>query len=394
VGVLASGGAKTFVGSTYGQVTYSGVVTPQAYRLWDDDKNSACRCDPGYSGIDCSLRLCPVGDDPLTWDASSCGGSACVSEVQSFSVDGAQAAGKYSLVFTNFDGAAYTTAPFTLDTRGTPAANAAAQLAVQAALHGVPNNVTGTVIVQASGGGLFSYQQLRVKVTFSTRSGNLPAMALQAQAGAGRSYLFQPSQPVQTLSFPGLASGNAYVAQYKIFPTDTSLFPSVDGDAYWTSAVSSAFVYQADPAGILAAVTAIASALNSIPVITYAYPGFFVADANVVGERIDSSTFKVNVAFPDFLTGSIALSTKVVASASSSTISTASWQGVASGNVALLSDNVNGNREAVTCSNRGICDFATGLCSCFAGQTGEDCSQQNALAHGGSSSSGSSSGNK
>jgi hypothetical protein len=242
VGVLASGGAKTFVGSTYGQVTYAGVVTPQAYRLWDDDKNSACRCDPGYSGIDCSLRLCPVGDDPLTWDASSCGGSACVSEVQSFSVDGAQSAGRYSLVFTNFDGTAYTTAPFTLDSTGTPAALAAAQLAVQAALHGIPNNVTGTVIVAASGGSpSLKNNQLRVRVTFSTKSGNLPAMALLAQPGAGRSYLFQPSQPVQTLRFPGLTSGASYKVQYKFFPTDTTLFPSVGEGAYWTSAESSAW---------------------------------------------------------------------------------------------------------------------------------------------------------
>lgn len=39
-----------------------------------------------------------------------------------------------------------------------------------------------------------------------------------------------------------------------------------------------------------------------------------------------------------------------------------------------------GSTENVTCSNRGICDLATGLCNCFSGFTSEDCSQQNTLA--------------
>ncbi|RLN54834.1 hypothetical protein BBJ29_004388 [Phytophthora kernoviae] len=36
------------------------------YTLWDADKVMGCQCDPGYTGIDCSLRECPKGDDPLT----------------------------------------------------------------------------------------------------------------------------------------------------------------------------------------------------------------------------------------------------------------------------------------------------------------------------------------
>ncbi|KAG7395531.1 hypothetical protein PHYBOEH_003671 [Phytophthora boehmeriae] len=36
------------------------------YSLWDADKIMGCQCDPGYTGIDCSLRECPKGDDPLT----------------------------------------------------------------------------------------------------------------------------------------------------------------------------------------------------------------------------------------------------------------------------------------------------------------------------------------
>jgi hypothetical protein len=39
----------------------------------------------------------------------------------------------------------------------------------------------------------------------------------------------------------------------------------------------------------------------------------------------------------------------------------------------------NGTKENVECSNRGICDYSSGLCQCFAGFTDEDCSRQNAL---------------
>lgn len=36
------------------------------YDLWDKNKNMACKCDPRYTGFDCSERKCPKGDDRLT----------------------------------------------------------------------------------------------------------------------------------------------------------------------------------------------------------------------------------------------------------------------------------------------------------------------------------------
>jgi len=41
---------------------------------------------------------------------------------------------------------------------------------------------------------------------------------------------------------------------------------------------------------------------------------------------------------------------------------------------------VKGTQENAVCSNRGLCDYDSGLCKCFNGFTDEDCSVQNALA--------------
>ena len=43
-----------------------------------------------------------------------------------------------------------------------------------------------------------------------------------------------------------------------------------------------------------------------------------------------------------------------------------------------------GNICQVDCSNRGICDYSTGVCNCFKGYAGMDCSNTNALSTGNS----------
>ena len=39
---------------------------------WDSTKIYGCQCDVHYSGSDCSVQNCPVGDDPLTGEKNRC----------------------------------------------------------------------------------------------------------------------------------------------------------------------------------------------------------------------------------------------------------------------------------------------------------------------------------
>jgi hypothetical protein len=39
-----------------------------AYDLWDRDKTTGCKCDPGFYGVDCSLKKCKYGIDPYFYD--------------------------------------------------------------------------------------------------------------------------------------------------------------------------------------------------------------------------------------------------------------------------------------------------------------------------------------
>ncbi|POM64334.1 Hypothetical protein PHPALM_20150 [Phytophthora palmivora] len=121
------------------------------YTLWDADKIMGCQCDPGFTGMDCSLRTCPQGDDPLT--------TGQVSAIQDITCVCSSCTGTFALSF-----------------RGRVTANldsTATSSDLKTALE-VLDNIYGVSVVAATP--LCSTGGTTTSITFTNNPGNLPKL--------------------------------------------------------------------------------------------------------------------------------------------------------------------------------------------------------------------------
>lgn len=123
------------------QTIHTGISTGSAlsYAGWDVKSTQACSCDAGWSGNDCSERVCPKGDDPLTTGQTS--------EVQTITLSGTAmgAAGTFALEFTNGNGKVYTTRGITYHDGS--ASFTVTALEIKEALESLPDQAIPSVTV-------------------------------------------------------------------------------------------------------------------------------------------------------------------------------------------------------------------------------------------------------
>lgn len=188
------------VGANGDGIVYGGVVEPFEYKNWDANKTHVCVCDGGYTGPDCSHRLCPRGDDPLTIESRNCGSADCQPQYQVMLINNALSianghnalGASVTIKYTHWNGITYTTAAHAISPGAANADNEPVQIKywLEHALEGLPDGVikdvevhcfivTGNTACDAS---TDTTQNVKFVITFKQPSGFLPDLTLAYQA--------------------------------------------------------------------------------------------------------------------------------------------------------------------------------------------------------------------
>jgi len=170
---------------------FSGVNSAFTYNLWDAEKNQACVCDPGFSGIDCSQRECPRGDDPLTKGTRFQGNDATAKKtIQSFTLIGTTET-TLKIGFEDWSGKVHYAYPV-VDTAnllpgenpndGTLPDTTTVAGRIMASLRALPGGIMGEVEVFAQGAGL-TVGTNQYRVTFIGPPGKQNLITIAVHSG-------------------------------------------------------------------------------------------------------------------------------------------------------------------------------------------------------------------
>jgi hypothetical protein len=123
---------------------YSAAQASSEPNLWAADLTQTCVCDGGWDGPDCSLRLCPVGDDPET----HCDDELAY-DVQQITCTGLDKTVDhyFSITLQTPLGHTYTTPPVIIEAFATADSDVATHDSLQTALESLPNFAVPTVQV-------------------------------------------------------------------------------------------------------------------------------------------------------------------------------------------------------------------------------------------------------
>ena len=293
---------------------------PNYAPTWDAEKAFGCKCDEGYEGYDCSLRSCPTGDDPMTRDSTQ------KHEKQYFTCTGT--AGTFKLKFRE-----QTTAAIQYS---------ATAATVKAALEALTS--VGTVTVAFSSGTTVCAATVvnAVAVTFMTELGGAPHVDQTTRK-------LVPSPP------PIVAASVATTLAID-FPPPTSV-------SITTMTVNTV---DAPPAGGTVTIT------TDVAHDMAATDSFTITDAHGFGALFfEGKTYQVLAVL-----NSLSFTFTYTGTDPTGTYTGGGKVAPALGGKLVVATktytNAEGTLENHVCSDRGLCDTATGTCTCFPGYGSSD----------------------
>eukprot|EP00939_MAST-03C_sp_MAST-3C-sp1_P002959 g2959.t1 len=339
------------------------------YNYWDSVKTQQCVCDPGYTGIDCAQRVCPKGDDPITKPVSyTASGSSLsstlyhiapqrygqVPEIQYFGhvsklLD--TFTNVFALEFTDEFGDKWTT--MTLDFATATAAD------VEEALESLPNSVVENVEVS------YSFCHESVCVGGGPQTGGVPAAdwatcAGQASSDAAPSGNCEYMPRSWAITFISNSGDVAPLGVRYSVEDDTTTQTGgslMSRETHDSNGGANELVMCTDPT------------TNSEPFCSFDSD---ITDTDAL-ERSAASFGWAQV-------GSTDGDGNAIYEPVSGGDDESQWMILTNNGIVFTATGREGTQENVICSNRGLCDYDTGLCQCFNGFTDDDCSRQNALA--------------
>jgi hypothetical protein len=336
-------------------------VQGAAYTSWETDRLQVCVCDGGFTGVDCSERLCPFGDDPET----VCDTNA--RQIQKITLDfglalpplGEIVGEELSLIFQHVDGSNYSTpTAASIFTESTGAAN------LVKALTSLPGFAISDVIVTST----VTATKAEYEVTFDGGSLvftlNALAMARLTSAGntvPGNQNLFVcPTDAYGSLGCTAPGCRPVY-AQLRYLRESHPAVVSV-----------SAYSILQQPSGTPVAaewgvaVTIVISATETYAVTSTVYG---VSGAAIAEQPLPPTALRLHVPLVyglvvDFnapTTGTYYIKWRLPSCA----VEQSQAAGV--------------GFEQLECSRRGECDRKTGVCKCFNGYSGANCGSQSVI---------------
>jgi len=384
-------------GTVYGDYNTAGLgvgasKVPQKPN-WDSGKVRMCVCEPGYTDIDCSRRMCPKGNDVMDerqnletslkyqtqtvtliaagalGDGKStvtgCGADAAYTDAATDACFGDLVGKSFALTFTSKLNQSYTTKPIIVqDIAGaTPATQAGAEattsMAVQSALHELPNYVVDscdvTCTYEYAVGVNALYPSVKCAVKFDGGSVAGPQYLLEVEADKCDSGCTpQLSSPVQLKS--ALVASTAAAANVKAVES------SSDGGVADTTVTTvdlaagggALFGGDADPAELFILVGSEIMKVTKVD-----------TDALTV-ERGAESTTAATAADGDAI--------YLLASSAGAIL-----PGAHPDILSSVAETQTADYNSFECGRRGKCDYSSGECECFEGYMGDRCQTQTAL---------------